>query len=565
MEKEIFEKLQISDTWEKYFKNYAQGATVVEQLINWVSQTNNLIKNVNDWNIWLEGFVNHYSENLKEEIRIRLQKMYDDGVINEIINNFIKLKGKELDITMKNLLSKQNAFEEKISSENSQKFSSQDEKIETLKRETNSKIDEKIQEQDSKIQLSVNSQNEKIESIENFMNNKIYIAQLYKNASFTNDQKGFSNCVIIHNEENCVVYDMGNDDGSRCIEYLKSRNIQKVDALIVSHWHSDHCGLGRIKKLIESDINTQSIKIFTPHKNLDYSKYQNFKYSEALNELNSYFQSNKLSIISPQSEGESYNFGEINVKFYNVSSEKFEKYYDYLFDEDMKPISYTNYNNFSMPVKLKINGKNVFLSADLELPSQREMAENIKDCDIIQISHHGLNCYSDEKYCSSISAQIAMIPVYGVRREKAISTASNLEIEKASKSGCVLSNHNVDIVIEITRKNGLTVLSGETVSPWYMGQKLKPNTDLNSVREPGIYFVQNSSEARTIKNLPRDFTSSFKMLVTNKNQNSSNLDTLQFLTTTYSSGDMRIYIRASQDPDDGTGYGNWFKVNLEKL
>lgn len=81
-----FENLMISENWNKYFKNYAHGHTVVEQLIHWMSQVNNLVENVNDWNEWLELFENKFDKNLLGSARKIIEEMIADGRFQEFLD-----------------------------------------------------------------------------------------------------------------------------------------------------------------------------------------------------------------------------------------------------------------------------------------------------------------------------------------------------------------------------------------------------------------------------------------------------------------------------------------------
>ena len=83
--KENFDTLYLSDQWKKYFKNYAQGVTVIEQLIHWISQVNLMTKNVNEWNDYLDNFVNTYDKRLEGTMREVLEEMIASGRFTEFL------------------------------------------------------------------------------------------------------------------------------------------------------------------------------------------------------------------------------------------------------------------------------------------------------------------------------------------------------------------------------------------------------------------------------------------------------------------------------------------------
>lgn len=94
--KEIFEHLTMSDRWLKYFKQYAQGNTVIEQLIHWISISNNLIDNINNWNEYLDkfleenkdfmdDFINSFDSELRETVKNTINELKELGLLESII------------------------------------------------------------------------------------------------------------------------------------------------------------------------------------------------------------------------------------------------------------------------------------------------------------------------------------------------------------------------------------------------------------------------------------------------------------------------------------------------
>ncbi len=63
-----FKHLLIPETWEQYWTRYPQGYTIMEALINWVSQVNELSDNVNDWNEYLDEFVATWDKDLQTQV-----------------------------------------------------------------------------------------------------------------------------------------------------------------------------------------------------------------------------------------------------------------------------------------------------------------------------------------------------------------------------------------------------------------------------------------------------------------------------------------------------------------
>ena len=84
-----FKYLLVPETWEQYWTRYPQGYTILEALINWVSQVNEMTDNVNDWNERLDLFLEQFDDKLGEQASNILKEWKDDGTLEYIINESI--------------------------------------------------------------------------------------------------------------------------------------------------------------------------------------------------------------------------------------------------------------------------------------------------------------------------------------------------------------------------------------------------------------------------------------------------------------------------------------------
>lgn len=84
-----FKHLHIPEKWQHYWTRYPEGYTILEALIDWVSQVDNMVDNINDWNEYLEEFKDTYDERMEPFIIDALYQMADDGTLDEIINENI--------------------------------------------------------------------------------------------------------------------------------------------------------------------------------------------------------------------------------------------------------------------------------------------------------------------------------------------------------------------------------------------------------------------------------------------------------------------------------------------
>ena len=82
-----FNKLDIPHQWKDEFTKYPHGYTIFEALCKWVKQVDNMVDNINNWNGYLDGFVNRFDDELQEEVQLTIEKWQDEGVLDVIIES----------------------------------------------------------------------------------------------------------------------------------------------------------------------------------------------------------------------------------------------------------------------------------------------------------------------------------------------------------------------------------------------------------------------------------------------------------------------------------------------
>lgn len=82
-----FNYLRVPETWRQYWTRYPEGYTILEALIDWVSQVNLMVENQNDWIEYLEDFVKTFDKNVQGTVSKLLNEWYEDGTLADIINN----------------------------------------------------------------------------------------------------------------------------------------------------------------------------------------------------------------------------------------------------------------------------------------------------------------------------------------------------------------------------------------------------------------------------------------------------------------------------------------------
>lgn len=80
-----FNHLNVPDQWQHYWTKYPEGYTILEALISWVSQVDDMVDNVNGWNTYLDDFVNTFDSELQEKVVTVLKGWQESGFLNVVI------------------------------------------------------------------------------------------------------------------------------------------------------------------------------------------------------------------------------------------------------------------------------------------------------------------------------------------------------------------------------------------------------------------------------------------------------------------------------------------------
>lgn len=95
-----FNHLNVPDSWRHYWTKYPEGYTILEALISWVSQVDDMTDNMNKWNDYLDGFVAEFDTELQNTVTTILQEWNASGFLGEVIDEAIQTK---LDTLEKNV------------------------------------------------------------------------------------------------------------------------------------------------------------------------------------------------------------------------------------------------------------------------------------------------------------------------------------------------------------------------------------------------------------------------------------------------------------------------------
>lgn len=99
-----FNHLNVPDQWQHYWTRYPEGYTILEAIISWVSQVDDMVDNQNNLNEKVEqfrneidDFVSRFDERLQDEVNKTLSDWQTSGFLDIVINEAIDTKYHEMD------------------------------------------------------------------------------------------------------------------------------------------------------------------------------------------------------------------------------------------------------------------------------------------------------------------------------------------------------------------------------------------------------------------------------------------------------------------------------------
>ena len=390
--------------------------------------------------------------------------------------------------------------------------------------------------------------------IDRIENDKLEVHYLSSGENFVANSNYLGSNIVITGTKNIII-DLGFDNNcTYLINFLSSKNITKIDAIIITHYHNDHIGgsnaTGLVNLLSQNNIDFSECTVYLPHKNIDWSSLTG---SSSL----SYLQTNETEIVTAlTNKNISYKYCDneeivnlednLQLQFFNTNID-YTDYYSETTNWNLSELSYAIYNNFSMVILMKHYNNYFLFTGDIEYMAQTKVYPYIKHCDVYTIEHHGLNYKTYDKYINQINPKYAILSdIDNLSPEALIRDTLNSLLLKGTK---VYSTRTGGI-ITITSKfekiegEGTQVFPvAEIVSTIYGGNMLSANTDLDDITTVGTYHSPNATRTATMLNCPHA-GSDFKLIV---EQFTYNPETLKQTLMVSNSTQPRIWSRTKLD------------------
>lgn len=242
---------------------------------------------------------------------------------------------------------------------------------------------------------------------------------------------GKADSIYINSGDKNILVDAGDiDTSNKVLEYLKKRDVKKLDLVVVSHPHKDHIGGMR------DIINEIQIERFMMPEVPDDIIPTGKTYESMLLALDK----NNIKVDKPIC-GDSFKIGDMELNILSPS-----KKYDKL-------------NNNSIVIKLKYGNKSFLLMGDAEKEAENDIIKSGYDLksDVLKVGHHGSKTSSTQNFLNAVSPKYAAISVgennKNLPRYSVVSRIeqSNIKIFRTDINGDIVfitDGNNIDVKVE---------------------------------------------------------------------------------------------------------------------
>lgn len=203
---------------------------------------------------------------------------------------------------------------------------------------------------------------------------------------------GQGEMALVKENNTYVMIDCGsitNDTSYIFDSFAKKQNINKIDVIILSHFHSDHTN--GIEKMLEKYKVSYCIYAYP-------ASFENEEYIKTMEIIK---ENNIKSIMVKEKD---------NIKINNIDISVLSPALSYVYGRDNDESENIN----SLVFNLNIRKKNFLFTGDSVVRSETKILENIKSMkiskfDILKVAHHGSKTSTSDNFIQNILPKVAII------------------------------------------------------------------------------------------------------------------------------------------------------------
>lgn len=244
-----------------------------------------------------------------------------------------------------------------------------------------------VNEEIDSINETLSGVNEQLDNIETEKLDKERSKIIFMPVSNTTDVAGDCSVIITKNKK-VIMIDTGATASYDLIKtILKNNDIQKIDYIIITHYHADHCqNLG----LLKADFDLSSTKYYLQKHTPKFS-YGDNTVLELIGRNEKHYPNNDDVL----------NVDNIKFTFFNCSQDDID-YYD---------INSNNYNDYSMCCYCEYFGNKVLFTGDINTTAQSRLNElgYFNKVDLLKVEHHAYDSIVNHDYIRRVNPKYAVV------------------------------------------------------------------------------------------------------------------------------------------------------------
>ena len=304
-------------------------------------------------------------------------------------------------------------------------------------------------------------------------------------------------CAIIKSEDDVTMIDLSYDfNVTNVNNALLSSGIDRIDRVIISHWHSDHASIPTLNSLISNGFIDSQTQFYIAKKAGNLATW-NSELDDNYNGFIAVLTANNIAYTFPDNDT-MITAGNVQLSFANASAG------DIAFYDNNS----TDYNDYSMVVYAEYNGKRVIFEADIDAIAAKRIYDTgyAKPCILANAAHHGV-AGTNQNFLLTVSPKYAVI------------TGSRNYMVKGNGNSSAETNYYgamCDEVIATCDNDVIYNMSGNFLTMYANRVKVKPNSSLilnvyvdssysgvehGTPEKPFINFVNALAFANTVKGI----------------------------------------------------------------